>query len=35
MTTAEDEGAAESRAEPMALESNKQLRDGLEFRFVY
>ncbi|PON28999.1 hypothetical protein TGAM01_v202107 [Trichoderma gamsii] len=31
MTTAEDEGAAESKAESMALKSNEQLRDSLDF----
>lgn len=34
MTTPEDEGAAESRANLMALKSSEKLRDGLEFRFV-
>ncbi|KAM0518973.1 hypothetical protein ACHAPE_003964 [Trichoderma viride] len=31
MTRVEDEGAAESTAEPMALKSNEPLGDGLEF----
>jgi hypothetical protein len=34
MATAEDESAAESTAEPMALKSNEQSRDSLDFRFV-
>lgn len=34
MTTVEDEGVAEPRTNPMALESNEQLRDDFKFRFV-
>lgn len=34
MTTAEDDGAAEPRANPMALKSNEQFKDDIELRFV-